>query len=121
MFFFHERTIRVNIWAFSFILGPFFGPFLSAFLLEKINWRADYGVLAGLYGFSLLLVILIGDETLYNHKNPNRQPYPTGIKGHVEKLTGIAGSRMTGRPSLVATSLQILKLAIRPEVILVSK
>lgn len=119
MFFFHERTIRVNIWAFSFILGPFLGPFISAFLLQKIDWRADYGVLAAFYGFSLLGVIFLGDETLYDRGNP--QPYPTGIVGRIAKLTGFASLHKTGRPSLATTSMQILRLAIRPEVLLVSK
>lgn len=119
MFFFNERTIRINIWAFSFILGPFLGPFISAFLIEKMSWRADYGVLAAFYGFSLLLVVLLGDETLYDRGNP--QPNPSGVGGRIAKLTGIAGARATGRPSLVSVSKKILWTAVRPEVLTVSK
>ncbi|KAI9757585.1 MAG: hypothetical protein M4579_003397 [Chaenotheca gracillima] len=115
MFNFRERTTRINIWAFSFVLGPFFGPFISAFLLEKLEWRSIFGVLAGFYGFSLLILIVIGDETLYDHN-----PRPSGIGGRIALLTGVAGAKATGRPTLWSGYMHTISIGLRPQVLTVT-
>ncbi len=84
-----------------------------------MNWRDDFGVLAAFYGFSLLLVVLLGDETLYDRGHP--KPKPSGIGGRLALLTGLTGVQATGRPSLVSVSKRILRLGIRPEVFTVSE
>ena len=38
MFFFHERARKINIWAFSFLLGPYVGPLISSLLILRIGW-----------------------------------------------------------------------------------
>lgn len=72
-FFFHERVKYVNLWAFCLLGGPFLGPFIAAWLIQVVSWRADYGVLAGLHGLSTLIVVILGDETLYDRNNPQRR------------------------------------------------
>lgn len=92
---------------------------MSAFLLERMGWRDDFAVLAGLYAFSLLGVIILGDETLYDrHKT---EPYPRGLLGRFQKLIGIASIRMMGRPTVASTWAKMATLAVRPEVLAVSK
>ena len=49
MFFFHQRARMVNVWVFCLMGGPFLGPFVSSWLLLKLDWRADFGT----YHFAL--------------------------------------------------------------------
>ena len=58
---------------------------------------ADFGILAGLHGFSTLLIIVLGDETLYDRGNPQQKQ--TGLLGRLKLLIGIAGYKAHGRPS----------------------
>lgn len=66
MFDLEERASKVNIWACSFVAGPYIGPFLSGLLIERLSWRATYGILAGLHGFAITVIVFCGEETLYN-------------------------------------------------------
>lgn len=83
-------------------------------MATSVNWRADYGVLAGLHGFSTLLVILIGDETLYDRHNP--QPREKGISGKISRLLGIAGAKVQGRPNMFTVLKDILTIQIKPQI-----
>ena len=71
MFSFEERTRKINIWAGSFLLGPYLGPFISSLLLLRLDWRSDFGVLAGFYALSFAMVLVLGDETLYDRQAYN--------------------------------------------------
>ncbi|KAK1750474.1 major facilitator superfamily [Echria macrotheca] len=125
MFFFHERARKVNIWAASFLIGPYLGPFISSLLLQHLGWRPDFGVLAGFYGFSLLMVIVFGDETLFDRTNLEKRETSesavTGtrrsfsVAGHVSRLLGIEGFRTSaGRPGLWTVFSHQLLLLTRP-------
>lgn len=62
-----EWPAMINIWATTFLVGPFLGPALAGYLLQATNsWRAAFGVLAGLYGVSTCLVLAFARETYYN-------------------------------------------------------
>ncbi|KAL2200153.1 major facilitator superfamily domain-containing protein [Corynascus similis CBS 632.67] len=65
LFFFDDRARKVNIWAASFLVGPYLGPLFSSLLVLRLGWRDDFGILAALYAVSLLVVILLGDETMF--------------------------------------------------------
>ena len=52
------------------MLGPFAGAFTAAWLISVIDWRADFGVLAAFHVVSTIVVICVGDETLYDRDNP---------------------------------------------------
>ena len=122
MFFFHERTIRINLWAFSFVFGPFLAPLLSAFAVETISWQACYGILAGMYGLSALILVLFGDETLYDRKNP--QPHLSNRTGGANRfllLIGYSGAKAQGRPTIWSVSKHILELQVKPQILLTSK
>jgi MFS family permease len=118
MFFFHERTRKINVWAFSFLVGPYLGPFISGFLIQKINWRQDFGVMAGFHGFAILLIILFGDETLYDREHPENNTITTGILGKIQLLTCFAGISAKGRPALKTVFEDLIALSYLPHLIL---
>lgn len=120
MFFFHERARKINIWAFSFLLGPYLGPFISGFIAENLSWRSNFAVLCGFYGFSVLTVIFLGDETLYD-RNAERAPRTKGILGRLSLLTGLTGFQERGpRPSLWTVCKDMFGLLLRPYLLLPS-
>lgn len=59
-----EHAVKINLWAFCFVLGPHAGPFGPSWLLIKLGWRTDVGVLARFYRLSTLLVIILRKGTL---------------------------------------------------------
>lgn len=117
-FFFHERVRFTNLWV-IFLLGtPFLGPFIAAWLIQVVSWRADFGVLAALHGFSTLLVTLLGDETLYDRNNPQKRL--TGLLGRVKLLTGVSGYKVQGRPNLIKVIEDLLAIQVRPQILLIT-
>lgn len=113
-FFFHERVRRINIWVFCLLGGPFLGPFVAAWLITAVSWRADYAVLAGLHGLSTVLILFLGDETLYDQRNP--YPRKTGFFGKLKCIVGITGAKATGRPGMMTVFKDILKIQIKPQI-----
>jgi MFS family permease len=128
LFFFHERARKINIWAASFLVGPYLGPLISSLLLLRIGWRPDFGVLAGFYGFSLLVVVLLGDETLFERRGFEVRESDGPVAGrrrefelgrHVRLLVGIEGWRSSGgRPTLWAVWKNLVSVLVRPYVLL---
>ncbi|OCL03956.1 MFS general substrate transporter [Glonium stellatum] len=117
IFFFHERTRKINIWAFCVLVGPYLGPFLSSLILSKLSWRSDFGILASIYGLSLLLIIVLSDETLFNRTQNEPRP-KKGILGKILLLTGIHGTRQTSRPTLASVLWHIVVIQIKPHILL---
>jgi MFS family permease len=119
MFFFHERARKINIWAFCFLLGPYLGPFISAFIAEKLSWRQNFGVLCGFFGFSILVILLCGDETLYDRKNTESKKASSPVLERIYRLTGIAGIRdCAGQPKLWEVTKDLFGLLLRPYLLL---
>jgi MFS family permease len=123
MFFFHERARKINIWAFTFLIGPYLGPFISGLIASKLDWRNNFGVLCGFYGFSVLMIVLFGDETLYDREKTVEEPRTTGgIVEKIHKLTGIYGIRHSaGHPGLWQVTKDLFGLLLRPYLLLPSK
>ncbi|KAI7460638.1 hypothetical protein KC367_g8931 [Hortaea werneckii] len=94
-----ERTSRVNIWVFCLLGGPFLGPFLAAWLIQAVDWRTDFGVLAGLHGLATLSIIFLGDETLYDRRDPP-PPRDKGVIAKLKLLTGMTGIMSTLKPQI---------------------
>lgn len=114
-FFFHERVRRTNIWVWCLLGGPFIGPFVAAWLITAVSWRADYGVLAGLHGISTLLVIFLGDETLYDRNNPHRRE--KGGLGKLKCLIGNTGIKAKGRPTMLTVFQDIVRIQTKPQIL----
>jgi MFS family permease len=89
LFCFHEKARKIIIWAFSFLIGPSIGPFLSGFILLGLDWRHTFGILCGFYGFSIVTIIIFGNETLYN-RDGFQLPREHGIVGCIKRLIGLA-------------------------------
>ncbi|KAI9739730.1 MAG: hypothetical protein M1834_006449 [Cirrosporium novae-zelandiae] len=117
MFFFHERARKINIWTLCLATGPCLGSFISGLLIEIISWRACFGVLAGIYGLSALLVVFLGDETLYDRGESDPQPSGKGFVNKFLLLTGIAGARATGRPGTWTVIKDLSSLFILPQLL----
>lgn len=118
MFFFHERARKINIWAFCFLLGPYFMPFISSWLNLALGWRDNFWVLAGICAFSLLTVVFLGDETLYD-RNETEKAVATGFMSKIKLLLGVTGAKTTqGRPSILQTQKDQWTLIFKPYVLL---
>lgn len=115
LFFFHERARKVNIWAFTFLVAPYAGPLVSSFLLARISWRFDMGILAIFYAVSTALVVLLGEETLYDRKKSIK---PTEGASKTNILIGVAGARAEGQTSMMSVWKHLLELLIRPQLLL---
>lgn len=106
----------INIWNTTFLVGPFAGPAIAGYLGTVINWRGAFGVLAGLYGLSTVLVILLGRETYYvTHRIVSSAPTI------IERSLGQGGALAVERPNLAATSLTLLKFIFKVPLLLVGK
>ncbi|KAF2093009.1 MFS general substrate transporter [Rhizodiscina lignyota] len=119
MFFFHERARKINIWGFSFLIGPYLGPFVSGFIITKLDWRHTFGVLCGFYGFSVLMILLFGDETLFDRSEDRKPIERKGIAQRVNLMIGIAGiSESHGRPGVWEVTKDLFGLLLRPYLLL---
>ena len=116
IYFFHERTRKINIWAILLIGGPYVGAFVASWLITAVSWRADWGVCAALYVLSTFVVIFIGDETLYDRGNP--QPRQKGPYGRFKILTGWTGLKESKiRPKLWVVCKDLFIIATRPQIL----
>jgi MFS family permease len=115
---FPERTRKLNIWAFMFLVGPYLGPLISSFLLSKISWRLDMGILAIFYAVSTVLVVILGEETLYDRE---KTVNPTEGASHVSLLIGVAGFKAKGQTTMASVSKHLLQIFIRPQLLLPCK
>ncbi|KAL9108715.1 MAG: hypothetical protein Q9227_006511 [Pyrenula ochraceoflavens] len=114
MFFFHERARKINLWAMTFLIGPYLGPMISGFVIKGVSWRSDFGVLAGFYGFTTILITLFGDETLYDREIPSNNPTGSGLVHRIKLLTGIVGIRAVGRPTIFTVIKHTVTIVAKP-------
>jgi len=124
MYSFHERTRKINIWSYSFLAGPYIGAFVSGLIITKLSWRQDFGILSAMYGFSFILIMLLGDETLYDEENDadkiNKQPERALISQQALLVTGITGAKEKGRPSVFTVLKHTISIGLRPQVLVIS-
>jgi len=88
MFFFHERARKINIWASFFVISPYMGPLLAAFMLTTQPWPVPFWVLTALCGTCFVLVTLFLRETYYDRRIPEAEQPPRGNR--ISQLTGLA-------------------------------
>jgi hypothetical protein len=100
------------------LFGAFFGPMMSSFLLSKISWELDMGVLAIWYGVSAILVAICGEETLYDRQKGVK---PTSGASRISLLIGIAGWKAKGQSSLMTVSKHLVSVGIKPQLLLPCK
>lgn len=114
MFFFHERARKINLWAMTFLIGPYFGPFISGFIIKAVDWRADFGILAAFYAATTLLIIAIGDETLFDRENAQNNILGSGLAYRAKLLIGLVGIQSTGRPTILTVIKHTAEIVPKP-------
>lgn len=91
MFFFHERPRKINIWASFFVMSPYMGPMLAAFMLTAKPWPVPFWVYTAATALVLLLTAGLVDETYYDRRLPAAQQPARGSR--LARLTGVAQFR----------------------------
>jgi hypothetical protein len=61
-----------------------------------------------------LIIVAIGDETLYDRGKP--VPKPSGMGGRISLLLGLAGTKVKTRPSLMTVTKDLLIIQIKPQI-----
>jgi MFS family permease len=88
IFFFHEHARKIGIWAAMFLLAPYLGALLGNFMIGATGiWRPVLWMCVGLDLFTLVLIVLFGDETYYNRAIPIRDQPPRGSR--MMRLIGV--------------------------------
>ncbi|KAK0634234.1 major facilitator superfamily domain-containing protein [Bombardia bombarda] len=88
IFFFHERARKINIWASFFIMSPYLGPLLAAFMIETQRWPVPFWVFFAINVLALALIVFFLSETYYNRGIPANEQEPHGNR--ISQLTGAA-------------------------------
>ncbi|EED15932.1 MFS transporter, putative [Talaromyces stipitatus ATCC 10500] len=107
----------INIWATTFLVGPFLGPAIAGYILvaSQNRWIVSFGILTALYGLSTLLIMLFGYETYYdNHHNShdnNKSPMLTRIYSFIGLNNNT--SHLVKRSTLLSESSTLLKLIFK--------
>ncbi|KAK3680828.1 major facilitator superfamily domain-containing protein [Podospora appendiculata] len=88
IFFFHERVRKINIWAAFFVLSPYAGPLLAAFMIEKLDSSVPFWVFFALNALALGLIVVFLEETYYDRSIPADAQPARGTR--LARLTGVA-------------------------------
>ncbi|KAA1476567.1 MFS general substrate transporter [Dentipellis sp. KUC8613] len=116
MYPFHLQARKLNIWTMGFIISPFLSPFAFGFLVARADWRWSYGV-GSIYGAVVLgLIVLFGEETIYDRTVKPIPPRPTtGLRYRFETLVGLTGLKMAKyRASWTTAFFACLNIIWRP-------
>ncbi|KAJ7457480.1 major facilitator superfamily domain-containing protein [Mycena latifolia] len=121
MYPFHLQARKLNLWTMGFIVSPFLSPFFLGFLVAHANYKWAYAV-GAIYSFIVvLMIIFLGEETLYERTLRPIPPRPTvGLRYRFETLLGATGWKMTQyRPSWRDCIVSPLRVAWRPHALLI--
>jgi MFS family permease len=120
MYFFEERVSKINIWGWSVLVGPYAGPFISSFMLRSLTSREAFWMFSAFVAVGLIAIIIVMEETAYDRETPTNNPdRPAGYwKRKMYSLIGITGSRMKGRNTLLQGSMEVWRVFIEPQFLL---
>ena len=76
MYYFHEHPRIINIAESGIMVSPYVGPLLTAFLVYYVGWRWSYWLYLIIVSLGALLVVLFGEETMYDRRRPQSQQFP---------------------------------------------
>ncbi|KAI5805159.1 major facilitator superfamily domain-containing protein [Geopyxis carbonaria] len=117
IFYFEDHARKVGIWGWSILIGPYFGPFLSSFILRSLTWRESWWLISGFVFIGLVLVMFALDETAYDREIPeNNPPRPQGYLAYkIHSLSGVMGYRAKGRPTFGQGAMDLVHVFMRPQ------
>ncbi|KAJ7078994.1 MFS general substrate transporter [Mycena crocata] len=121
MYPFHLQARKLNLWTMGFIVSPFLSPFFLGFLVAHADYRWAYAVGAFYSLIVLVMIVFLGEETLYDRTLLPHPPRPTaGLRYRVETLLGATGVKMAGyRPGWAACLMGPLHVLWRPQALLI--
>ncbi|EEA22304.1 MFS transporter, putative [Talaromyces marneffei ATCC 18224] len=106
----------INIWATTFLIGPFLGPAIAGYILvaSQYRWIIPFGVLTALYGVSTIMIMLFGHETYYDHEN-SRPNIKRPMMKRIYSFIGLNNNNthLDRRTTLVSESSTLWKLIFR--------
>ncbi|KAJ7763453.1 MFS general substrate transporter [Mycena metata] len=116
MYPFHLQARKLSLWTMGFIISPFVSPFFLGFMVAHTDYRWAYAVGAFYSLAVLLMIVFLGEETLFDrtlHPIPAR---PTrGLRYRLETLLGITGVKMSPyRPRWGECVAGVAKVGWRP-------
>lgn len=117
MFFFHERARKINIWASFFVMSPYMGPLLAAFMMTTQSWPIPFWVYTAETGLCLILISLFLRETYYDRRIPAAEQPSVGNR--VESVLGIAQFRSRHlRNSFLQAVWRCVSVLLKPTMLL---
>jgi predicted MFS family arabinose efflux permease len=116
MFFFHEHARKIGIWASAFVISPYLGSFLATVISNYLPWRTTFWIDFMIIGLALMVVTFLGDETIYDRDNVDKQPPKPRewLNYRVRILTGIYGYSCKGRTTVWQSTKDLFFLLTRP-------
>lgn len=119
MFDFSMRARKTNLWAFTFLLGPYISPFIGNLLAQALGWRDVFWVQVGFVAFSVLSIVVLGDETYFDRSENPARDEKRGFARRIGNLLGTTGYKLKGdRPSIWETQKEQYRLIVKPYVLL---
>ena len=118
VFYFHERARKINIWASFFVISPYMGPLLTAFMLTAEPWPVPFWVYTAMTAACFVATALLLPETYYDRRIPPAQQPPRGSR--VAQVLGVAQFRSRGlRNSFRQAVWRTVSVILKPTVLLV--
>jgi MFS family permease len=100
----------------TFLVGPFLGPALAGYILDGSSWKVSFNVLAGLYGASTLMILVLARETFY------RRGQNTQETSHLKSIFGIGNTGTVPKvPALVITTKDLITHIFKLPLLLVGR
>ncbi|KAL6713803.1 hypothetical protein ACLMJK_008295 [Lecanora helva] len=87
MFFLHQHAQKINLWSSFFVLAPFLGPQLAAFMTASVSWRWPFWVFTIIAGICLVAIVLFVDESFYDRRLPPEKQPPR--KSRILRIIGV--------------------------------
>lgn len=119
MYPFHLQARKLNMWTMGFVISPYIGPCLLGFLVARQSWRWAYAAGSFYNLVVLLLIVFLGEETLYDRTCKPIPRRPTeSLRYRVETLLGFTGVKMQNhRPGWMTHVMAPLRLVWRPHLL----
>ncbi|CAK7210190.1 hypothetical protein SBRCBS47491_000693 [Sporothrix bragantina] len=118
MFFFHERARKINVWASFFVISPYMGPLLTAFMLTAEPWPVPFWVYTAMTAACFVSATLFLRETYYDRRIAVADQPAKGNR--IQQIVGISQFRSRHlRNSFGQAVWRTVSVILKPTVFLV--